>query len=86
MSEKTYLKLQTALHQAKWEARRNWLAAWQIWPGAAPIQDSMAYYAQELQDINDAQAKLESLYYRSIGLVRGTSPELHQQHSDRNPK
>ena len=65
MSEKTYLRVMSALGWAKWEARRHWLNSWQMWPGASPVMHLTLKYAQELQDLNDAQAEVESLYFAS---------------------
>ena len=63
MTEKTYLKLQGALSRVKFEARQSWLSAWETFPGARPNLDVATYYAQQLQDLNDAQLELETLYF-----------------------
>lgn len=62
MTYEAYCKLRCLISQARYEARRNWLSAWELWPGAKPSMDLATSWAREIEALNDAAIELQAAY------------------------
>jgi hypothetical protein len=70
MSDKTYITLWGLLARERYDSFERWRNAWEMWPGAQPMLEVAATWAERIQDLNDAQIELEQLADDKRGHLR----------------